>query len=70
MILARNTDGDFIHNPYSIHKKLPVNCKLSIPRDNPFICFVMIVLIAWGRKATVVKNAAEKPTISAGLCMP
>ena len=65
IMFAIKTDGDFIHNPYNIHKKFPVNCKLSIHRDKPRICFVIMVFIACGKNAMVVKDAAEKPTISA-----
>jgi len=64
IILAINTDREWIKRPYNIHKKLPVNCKESMPKDKPLTCFVIIVLIACGKKAVVVSIAAEYPNIS------
>ena len=56
------TGASLIRMPYINQKNIPrVNARY-IPNDRSLVCFVLIVLIAWGRNESVVKAAAINPT--------
>ena len=47
--------------PYISHKRVPTVKSAYIDKEMPDVFFVWIVLIACGKKETVVPKAANKP---------
>jgi hypothetical protein len=44
------------------HAIKPISSIIIIVRERSFVSFVLIALIDWGRKANVVKHAANRPS--------
>lgn len=62
-VLAAITGVLLMSSPYASQQIKPSSTITSIGRERSFVCLVLIVLIACGRNANVVKNAALKPII-------
>lgn len=54
-----------IITPYVNQNIKPASVMISIVSDKSFVCFDLIVFIAWGRKAKVVKKPAVNPITTA-----
>lgn len=54
-----------IIKPYVNQHIKPASVITSIVRERSFVCFVLIVFIAWGKKANVVRVPAVNPIIIA-----
>jgi len=50
--------------PYITHNIIPNTNIINIGREMSFVCFVLIALIACGRKANVVSDAPANPMIN------
>jgi len=53
----------FLNKPYMNHSIVPTVIRVYIPKDKSLVCFVLIVLMAWGKNAMVVHEAATRPRI-------
>ena len=62
-VLAAMTGVLLLSIPYASQETKPNSTIISIGSERSFVCLVLIVLIACGRNAKVVKNAAVKPII-------
>ena len=47
--------------PYNNQEKTPTVKMMNIDSEISFVLFVLYTLIAWGKNAIVVQNAAKKP---------
>lgn len=54
-----------IITPYVNQHTKPVSVMISIVSDRSFVCFDLMVFIACGKNANVVKNPAVKPITTA-----
>lgn len=62
--LARLTGTSWLNSPKTNHINVPKANSEYIASDIPEVSFVLMVLIACGRKDTVVQNAASRPIAS------
>lgn len=61
-ILAARTGIFPLNAPNKSHKKVPIVNTRYIFSDIPDVSFVLIVLIACGKKEVLVQNAAARPS--------
>ena len=62
MALARETGRFLLKRPYSSQRNVPVVKTVYMANEMPDVFLVLMVWIACGRKDTVVKHAAARPT--------
>ncbi len=49
--------------PYNNHRNIPMVNTEYMLKDRSFVCFVLIVFKAWGKKDMVVQAAASNPSM-------
>jgi len=62
---AHITAALFMSTPYTNHISSPVTNMRYIVREIPLVSCVLITLIAWGKKESVVRQAAKYPIADA-----
>ncbi len=63
MAFAISTGRSLENNPYRNQRIVPVVKMIYMYNEMPEVSFVLIVLIACGKKEIVVQNAAANPAI-------
>ncbi len=64
MPLASINGISCLYMPYTSQQTVPVNMRVYMGRDRSVVDFVRMVLMTCGKKAVVVKMAADKPISS------